>query len=159
MKTLVVYFSRKGYAKKLAEEAAARENADLLRLETSERTAGLLGFMWCGRFGMHRWEMPIKPYETDVSAYDRVIVVSPVWVFSVCAPVRAFLHQEKGRIRQVEYVLVHFSFPMRYTRTRAMMDALCGCTATRMESVVCQLGHVLRRREYAAQGSQNVGMG
>ena len=60
MKTLVVYFSRKGYVACFAREKAEEMKADLLEIKTTERTKGILGFWWCGRFGMHRWGMPLE---------------------------------------------------------------------------------------------------
>lgn len=147
--TLVVYFSRKGYARKVAEERAAREGADILRLETSERTGGVLGFWWCGRFGMHRWEMPLKTYETDVSTYERVIVVSPIWVFSACSPVYAFARNESGRVKRVSFVFVHFSPFMRYRGTAERLGRMLGATSDGYESVMCMWGLIPYRRSYA----------
>ena len=148
MKTLVVYFSRKGYVKRVAGEAAAAVGGDLLELRTPERTKGFLGFWWCGRFGMHRWPMKIEHEPVDVGGYDKVIICSPVWVLSVSAPVRAFLEEVSGKVRSVDYILVHFSNPMRYTATRKEMDELLGIKHDRFTSMVCCWGKVLRRREY-----------
>ncbi len=58
---LVVYFSRMGYVRKMAYEAADRTGAEIYEIMSTERTAGTLGFWWCGRYGMHRWPMPIVP--------------------------------------------------------------------------------------------------
>ena len=57
---LVVYFSRMGYTKKRALEAADRTGAEIYEVRAAERTSGTLGFWWCGRYGMHRWAMPIE---------------------------------------------------------------------------------------------------
>ena len=58
---LVVYFSRMGYVRKMAYEAADRTGAEIYEIMSTERTAGTLSFWWCGRCGMHRWPMPIVP--------------------------------------------------------------------------------------------------
>lgn len=83
---LVVYFSRMGYGKKLACEEAERTGAALYEVRSSERTEGTLGFWWCGRYGMHRWAMPIRPVEIDLSACRHVTIVSPIWAFALAAP-------------------------------------------------------------------------
>ncbi len=49
---LVVYFSRMGYTKRTAYEAADALGADIYEIKATERTEGTLGFWWCGRFGM-----------------------------------------------------------------------------------------------------------
>lgn len=90
---LVVYFSRMGYGKKLACEEAERTGAALYEVRSSERTEGTLGFWWCGRYGMHRWAMPIRPVEIDLSACRHVTIVSPIWVFALAAPCAASARQ------------------------------------------------------------------
>lgn len=145
MKTPVVYFSRKGYVKKIAEEKAKECGGDILELKTSERTKGWLGFWWCGRFAMHRWEMPLEKYATDVSEYDKLIICSPIWVFDICAPVRSFIMCENGKIKSADYVLVHYSFPMKYTRTAALMDDILGIKHNALTSICCVFGKTLRK--------------
>ena len=61
----------------------------LYEIRAAERTEGTLGFWWCGRYGMHRWAMPIEPIDIDLSAYTHVTVCAPIWVFALAAPVRA----------------------------------------------------------------------
>jgi len=56
---LVVYFSRMGYTKKIAYEEANRTGAEIYEIRSPEPTEGTAGFWWSGRFGAHRWEMPI----------------------------------------------------------------------------------------------------
>lgn len=149
VKNLVVYFSRKGRVAAYARERAQELGADVLELRTPEHTGGILGFWWCGRFGMHRWPMTLLPCEQDVADYDHVLVCTPMWVFSVSAPVRAFLAQNAGRFHSVEYAVVHFSrFPMRVRRIARTMDALCGAKHTRATSVCCPWGLRLCVKEY-----------
>lgn len=60
------------------------------------------GAWWCGRYGMHRWPMPIAPIAVDLSAYEHVTVCSPIWVFGLAAPMRAFCMAAKGKfIRRI----------------------------------------------------------
>lgn len=148
MRTLIAYFSRKGYVRRVARNEAEVRAADLFEITTPERTRGIPGFWWCGRFGMHRWDMPIDPITADVEAYDTVVVCTPIWVFTMAAPVRAFLRACSGRAKNVEYIFVHFSFPMRYDRTAADMDRLLGVNHSRYTSVACLWGRVLRQRMF-----------
>lgn len=147
---LVVVFSRKGYAARVANEIAQRDNADILRLRTTERTEGILGFWWCGRFGMHRWPMPLAPYDVDVSAYKRVVLVSPIWVFDLCAPMRAFAQQCSGRVADAHYVFVHFSPLIGLGRTARWLDSTLGVTADGYESVGCIWGGLYGRKTFGA---------
>ena len=106
--TLVVYFSRLGYTKMIAYSKANELKADILRLETDELTENTKGFWWCGRFGMHKWRMPIKDIDIEIKKYKNVIIVSPIWVFSIAAPIRDFCYKYSGDINNVQYIFVHF---------------------------------------------------
>ena len=136
---LVVYFSRMGYGKKLACEEANRTGAALWAIRAAERTEGTLGFWWCGRYGMHRWDMPIEPVEPELSAYDHVTICAPIWVFALAAPVRSFCRQSAGKIREADYILVHHT-RSRYENAAREMDALLGLRHTALRSVQCRTG-------------------
>ncbi len=138
-KRLVVFFSRMGYAKKLAYEEANRTGAELYEIKAAERTEGTLGFWWCGRYGMHRWDMMIEKVTVELSAYEHVSICSPIWVFALAAPVRSFCRQAAGRIREVDYILVHHQ-KSSYENAAKEMDTLLGLTRTAFRSVQCRLG-------------------
>ena len=136
---LVVYFSRMGYVKKQALEEAERTGADVYELRSTERTEGTLGFWWCGRYGMHRWSMPIEPIAVDLSAYEHVTICAPIWVFALAAPVRSFCVQAAGQLREADYILVHHTGG-RYENAAAEMDALLGLRHTGLRTIRCRMG-------------------
>ena len=138
-KQLVVYFSRMGYVKRQALEEANRTGAALYEIRSTERTAGTLGFWWCGRYGMHRWAMPIAPISIDLTAYDHVTICSPIWVFHLAAPVRSFCQQAAGKVKEADYILVHHQ-SSRYENAAEEMDALLGIHHTGLRSVQCHTG-------------------
>lgn len=149
MSTLVAYFSRKGYCARVAGAYAEKAGAALLELKTSEPTKGKLAFWWCGRFAMHRWDMKLTAPAAPPEGVEHLILVSPIWAFSICAPARAFLKMMKGRVQTAQYCLVHYSpLPMRYARTVREMDDMLGIKADSYESVCCVLGRLLRRKTY-----------
>lgn len=143
--TLVVFFSRLGYTKKVAYETANELGAKLYEITTPEKTEGFFGFAWLGRFGMHRWGMPIDAVDIDLTIYEKVVIVSPVHVFKVASPTREFCKQCAGKIKQVEYILVHFRKDSRFPGAFDEMDALLGVKADKRESVVCKFGNVIKR--------------
>ena len=115
-KRLVVFFSRMGYVQKLA-----------------------FGFWWCGRFGMHRWEMPIAPVDIDLTKYEHITICSPIWVFALAATVRSFCAQSKGKIKEADYILVHHTKGV-YENAAAEMDGLLGLKHTELRSISCKKG-------------------
>ena len=136
---LVVYFSRMGYVRQQAYAEAQRTGAALYEIHAAERTEGTLGFWWCGRYGMHRWAMPIQPLTLDLSAYDHVTICAPIWVFALAAPVRAFCRQAAGQIREADYLLVHHTGGV-YANAAAEMDSLLGIAHTGLRSIQCRMG-------------------
>lgn len=141
---LVVYFSRMGYTKKRALEAADRTGAEIYEVRAAERTRGTLGFWWCGRYGMHRWPMPIEDIGVQLEKYDHVTVCSPVWVFNLCAPMREFCKKASGRIRSADYILVHHQKSL-YANAADEMDRLLGLKDTPAVSVCCREGRYLKQ--------------
>lgn len=138
-KRLVVFFSRMGYVRRVAYEEANRSGAMLYEVKSTERTEGTPGFWWCGRYGMHKWEMPIEPVAVELSDYDHVTICTPIWVFSVAATIRSFCAQAAGRVKAVDYILVHHQ-GSTYKSAADEMDRLLGVRRTGLRSVRCRKG-------------------
>ena len=136
---LVVFFSRLGYVKQKAFEEANRTGAKIYEIKSTERTEGTLGFWWCGRFGMHRWAMPIEDISVDLSSFEHITICSPIWVFSLAAPVRAFCAAAAGKIKSADYILVHHTGG-RYENAAAEMDKLLKTEHTCLKSYKCHTG-------------------
>ena len=136
---LVVYFSRMGYGKRLAYEEAERTGAEIYELRSTERTAGTRGFWWCGRYAMHRWDMPIEPVTVDLTRYEHVTICTPIWVFALAAPVRAFCRQSAEKIRAYDAIVVHHQNSV-YENAVQEMDALLGIRHDGLHSVRCREG-------------------
>ena len=105
---LVVYFSRMGYTKDIAHKKANELKSDIIEIKAKEKTDGTTGFWWCGRYGMHKWNMPIEDIDVDLKSYKKIIIVSPIWVFSLSAPIREFCYKYQKSINSVEYIFTHF---------------------------------------------------
>lgn len=144
---LVVYFSRMGYTKKIALEEANRTGAEIYEIKSKERVEGTLGFWWCGRFGMHRWAMPIEDVSSDLSKYEHVTVCSPIWVFALAAPVRAFCKAAGGKMKSAEYILVHHQ-KAKYQNAAREADELLGIENSPYTSVCCRRGKYVKRETY-----------
>lgn len=142
---LVIYFSRMGYVKKIAYEYADQTGAYLYEIQALELVEGTLGFWWCGRFGMHQWDMPIKEIDIDLSQYQQVTICTPIWVFDMAAPIRTFCKQ--AQLKSVNYILVHHQ-KNDYRKVADKMDALLHIKHQHFISIQCQKGsYKLIRKE------------
>lgn len=138
---LVVYFSRMGYTRKIAYEEADKIGSDILELETFEKTDGTLGFWWCGRFGMHRWRMKLKNIDKDIKSYKKIILVTPIWVFSLCAPIREFCYKYANDINGTEYIITHF-MNCKFGSVADEMDKIINIRRKKFTSICVRLGKV-----------------
>lgn len=150
-KELVVYFSRMGYTKRAALEKANQSGALLYEIVSTERTGGTLGFWWCGRYGMHGWSMPIEEVSIPLDQFEKVTICSPIWVFGLAAPVRRFCELASGKIKRVDYVLVHHQ-KNRYENALAEMDQKLGIHYEHAESICCRLGRQRKVEQINGRG-------
>ena len=100
---------------------------------------------------MHRWDMPIEPIPADLSAYTHVTICSPIWDFSLAAPVRSFCRQASGKIREADYILVHHTGG-RYEAVAREIDRLLGLRRTGLRNIRCRVGNF---RALPASETQN----
>jgi len=92
-KVLVVYFSRTGTTRKLAESIAHATGADLEELRESKSRRGIIGWIRSGYEGTYRLASNPLPLTRDPREYDLVFVGSPTWNRALSSPVRGFLQQ------------------------------------------------------------------
>ena len=143
---IVIYFSRLGYTKKIAYEKANELGADILELKTKEKTEGTTGFWWCGRFGMHGWPMSIEDIKINLNNYQKVIIVTPIWVFGISAPIRDFCYKYSKDINEVEYIFTHF-MSANFTKEADKVDKILNKKRSKFTSVCIRLGKVIRKKE------------
>ncbi|MFW6103276.1 MAG: flavodoxin family protein [Chloroflexota bacterium] len=114
MKTLVVYFSNTGNTRTVAEVLVAYFNADieeirerksrpLLRVPKEGEKPEGLSVMKAAMGGFLRLSSQIEAPRHDPSAYDLVIVGSPVWAGGLAPAVRSYLRKYRGKLRKAAF--------------------------------------------------------
>jgi menaquinone-dependent protoporphyrinogen IX oxidase len=98
MKTLVVYHSRSGYTRRIAERLAARLHADIEAIETQKSRAGPLGYLSCVLEALGEFPTEVHRSTHDPAAYDLVVVGTPVWFWRLSSPVRTWLMHARRRL-------------------------------------------------------------
>lgn len=79
MKTLVIYYSYSGHVKRMAEALAKERGADIAQVRDRKRPGRLKAYTLgsVAAMGMRAW--PIEPVKQNLGAYDKLIVMAPVW--------------------------------------------------------------------------------
>lgn len=93
VKSLIVYYSYSGNTELVAKTFASEINADLCRIEDTERPSKFKAYVSGARAARKGHSWPVKPVTADLAAYDRIYVGAPIW-WGYCAPeINAFLDQ------------------------------------------------------------------
>ena len=103
MKTLIVYYSRTGVTKKVAEILRQKLNCDVEEIIDNKNRKGPVGYMLSGREAMKKITPPIEPLTKNIADYDLVIVGTPVWAFTMSSPIRTFLTEQKDKIKKTAF--------------------------------------------------------
>ncbi len=103
MKSLVLFYSRTGTTRKLAEKIAQELNSDIEEIIDLKDRKGAMGWLTSGRDAMKKKETHVKDISKDISKYDLIIIGSPVWAGSVTPAVRTFLNKNKDKMKKVAF--------------------------------------------------------
>jgi flavodoxin len=98
MSILVVYYSKSGSNRYLAEKLAGELKADLQPIHPRVNTFGFLGFCTLIKAGPG-----FRSLELDPAAYDQVILVGPIWMGQLIAPLRGFLKKYAHAVRKLRF--------------------------------------------------------
>ena len=92
---LVVYFSRTGYSKIVAEKLATRLGCEKCEIVEKHPTTGFLGNLKASfqAFTGKAPKISLNPSTLDLSSYSNVLIVGPVWAQHIASPVKTFLAQ------------------------------------------------------------------
>jgi flavodoxin len=102
-RVLVVFFSRTGTTRTLALTLAKMLSADLEEICDCTDRRGGLGYMRCLTDSWLKRAAEIVPAGRDAGQYDLVVVGTPIWAGAVCAPVRAYLLENRWKFRHVAF--------------------------------------------------------
>jgi flavodoxin len=103
MKTVIVYYSRSGNTKAVAQELAKLLGADIEEIVDETDRKGALGYIMAGRDATLGKDTNISEPKKDPSTYDLVVVGTPIWAFTLSTPVKAYLQMKKDAIKSVAF--------------------------------------------------------
>jgi flavodoxin len=92
-KILIVYASRTGYTRGIAQALAKRLNADLEEIVSVQPREGPVGYAQSALEALLTLAPAIQPPRKNPASYDLVVIGSPVWFWRLSSPVRTWLMQ------------------------------------------------------------------
>jgi flavodoxin len=121
---LVVYYSRTGGTRQVAQTIADALGADVEEIVDTHDRKGFLGYLRSGFGAMLAKPAAIEEPVKDPAAYRLVIVGTPVWGSAVSTPVLAYLQRRGRAASRVAFFLTHGGSGAE--RVFRQMEALCG---------------------------------
>ena len=94
MKTLVVYYSKTGTTKRVADSIIASKDCDFDELVYNEK------------------EKSIESVRNPLD-YEHIILLSPVWAFSLAEPMKIYIEKNKSDIKQYGLIVTCGVFGLR----------------------------------------------
>ena len=101
MKTAIVYFSLEGNTEYVAKKIAQiMGDCDLIKLETEKDyyTEGWKKMLLNGRDAMKGDTPELKPFQFNVSEYDKILLGSPIWASRMAPAMKTFIEMYGGDI-------------------------------------------------------------
>jgi flavodoxin len=95
MKSLVVYYSRTGTTKKVAEIIAQKIDADIEEIIDKKSRKGVLGFLSGGKDAVTKAATSIEEPKKNPDDYDIVVIGTPVWAGTMAPAIRTYLNIRK----------------------------------------------------------------
>ena len=93
MKTAVVYYSYNGHTRDIAKNVAAEEKAEIYEIAEKKRAGKFKAYTAGIVVSIRGKAWPIEPINADLSAFDRLILLAPVWAGNPPPAFNAFLRQ------------------------------------------------------------------
>lgn len=101
---LIVYYSRTGKTKKVAEKLMEEFDCDIEEIYDRTSRKGLFGFIKSGYHAKKGKMTAITGEIKDVSDYKTVIICTPVWAGHVCSAIRTYIMLNKDKLKNVAFL-------------------------------------------------------
>jgi flavodoxin len=100
-KILIVYYSRTGLTRKIADRLQAKLKCEVEEIISSKKRSGVVGYLLSGKEAAQKKAAEIQPTLKNPADYDLVIIGTPIWSWNLSSPVRAYLLQNADRLKRV----------------------------------------------------------
>jgi flavodoxin len=106
-RVLVVYYSRGGHTRRVAQEIARHHGWRVERIADFEQRDGPMGWFRCAVEALCGARTELQPLREHPLEYDLVVVGTPVWCASLASPVRTYLAHNAIALPRVAFFATH----------------------------------------------------
>lgn len=97
---------REGMLAQLKKDAEKEGNeaepvVDVIRIAPvkSYPDSGSSKFLWGGKSAVMKEKPALQPYQFDADRYDRIIIGTPVWAWTMSPPIRTFIDENRDQLK------------------------------------------------------------
>ncbi|MFA5032027.1 MAG: flavodoxin [bacterium] len=102
-KILIVFYSRTGTTKKVAETIASTLKCDMEEIVDMKSRKGLWGWIMSGKDATQNNLTTIKETTKSPDSYDLIIIGTPIWASKMTPAVRTYLSKNKEKIKNIAF--------------------------------------------------------
>jgi len=123
MNALVVYYSRTGTTRKVADKLASLLKCVSEEIHDTKNRKGVLGFLSAGSDATSKKLTKLATVNNDPASFDIVIIGTPKWNRRLSTPIRTYLTTYKDRFKKVAFFCTY-----QYTDADPFeeMELICG---------------------------------
>jgi flavodoxin len=101
--TLIVYYSRSGTTRRVAEQLAAFCRCDSEQIQDVRGRSGMFGMLRSLWDALFVRTPTIRALKHKALQYDLVVIGAPVWVGKAAAPARSYITRHRGEFNRVAF--------------------------------------------------------
>lgn len=104
MNPLVVFYSRTGRTKQIADIISNSLSCDYEEIfDTKKRTGFIIGFLKSGYDATRKKLTTIKDPQKNPELYDLIILGTPIWNKRVTPAIRTYINENKSKFKKVAF--------------------------------------------------------
>ena len=103
MSSLVVYYSRKGTTKKIAELISVEASWESEEIIDTKKRKGFIGFLKSGKDATLKKLANIKEIQKNPELYGLIILGTPIWNKRMTPAIRTYITEFKNNIQDVAF--------------------------------------------------------
>ena len=104
MNSLLVFYSRKGTTKKIAELIFNSLNCEYEEIiDIKKRTGFIIGFLKCGYAATREKLTTIKEVQKNPEIYDLIILGTPIWNKRMTPAIRTYISDYKNKFKNIAF--------------------------------------------------------
>jgi len=103
MKSLVVFYSRKGSTKKIAKIISSELDCDSDEIFDTKKRKGIIGFLPAGKDATFEKLTVIEGVEKNPELYDLIILGTPIWNKRMTPAIRTYITENNSKLKNIAF--------------------------------------------------------